>query len=278
MGELITCLEARLPELARAVITEYLDDGMTRRQFLQNPDDPTQHEPRWHQFGIVTHNKRAVGSYLDEVPRYLGEWDVADELGVYLERPIDGVPRAELLGVGLLLHDIGKFAVHTSVKKEGAAAFIFGDHERYSGSILRGGLFDFLETEFDVSPSQREYIATCGERHYDLGGVRIAAQKSPTGYTISFTSSDEFRSRVHRLQAERPAMAAEVGLLFLADSLSKTDIRLDGVESDGDVEKQSTDVSRVIRDRGLYPGLIKAVKQLPVNVAVARGYLQTWSD
>lgn len=266
-------LEARLPGLAGSVITEYLDDDAVRQHFLENIDDPGQHEPQWHQFGIVTHSIRAVSAYTDETPRYLEQWGLVDQVESYLDRSIDGISRADLLGTGLLFHDIGKFAARTAAERGG---FTFGDHERFSGAILRSRLFDFLATEFDMSPSQREYIATCGERHYDLGILRKAAKESMDGYTFAFISGDDFYDKVRCIQEIQPSFPLEIGLLFLADNLSKTDMRLVDVESDADIETQSLGIPEVINQRALEPGLINAVKQLPVNVAVAQRYIEIY--
>ena len=278
MGELIPDLEAQLPELARNVIKHHLHDGPARERFLLNPDDPAEHEPRWHQFGIVTHNVRAAATYREEIPTYLDEWGLSGDVAPYLEQQIDGTPRGELLDVGLLFHDIGKFAARTSVERNGATAFSFAEHACFSGSIIRSRLFDFLSTDLDMSPAQREYIATCGDRHYDLATVRNAAKGSVTGYSIAFTSSDDFHDGAQQIQDEQPAFAPEIGILFLADNLSKTDVRLADVETDEDIEAQMVEIPEMLREQGLNPGLVQAVRQLPVNIAVARQYLEVWKS
>lgn len=269
-------LSERLPSLAGEVVERYLDTGAPENDaFLHDLDNPQQHEPRWHQYGIVTHSLRAAASYSQELPGYFNEWGLTEEVAHYLDMPIDGSPKSELLSAALLFHDIGKFAARKTVQKDGEQAFTFRGHEALSGAVIRNSSFDFILEDAGISPPQREYVARCAELHYELGKLRQVAKESDAGFTMAFAKSSEFRSSSRQIMDINPRFIPEVGILFLADNLSKLDLRIPA-DDDEAIESQSDFIADTLAERGLDPRLAQAAKQLPVNIEVARAYLEMW--
>lgn len=266
-------LSARLHVVAMELIGSYQDMSLPDNvRFHANPDGAHEHEPRWHQFGIVTHLRRAVDSYQQEVPSYVDEWQVGDAVREYLEKSVDGMPKAELLSLGLLLHDLGKFAVRQSAIKDGQTAFTFTGHEVASGAIVRGNPVAQLLRDHDISAPQTEYVARCGELHYELGKLRQVAANGPLKFSMAFAESHAMKVAAQAIIDFCPDYAVEIGVLYLADNLSKTDIRI-AAETDGAIVAQHEHTRSLLQERGLPGQLIGAVEQLPVNVALARNYL-----
>lgn len=151
-------------------------------------------------------------------------------------------------------------------------------HEAASGRIIRSQEFSgMLKQNYGLTDAQIEYIARCAELHYELGIVRDEAKKSDFGYTLAFAKSDVFRDQAKQLMAQHPGFQLEVGMLFVGDSLAKTDIRIGG-NTDEQIELQDASIQDALKKRGLNPKLIKAVKQLPVNIAVAEAYFKVWAE
>ena len=83
-----------------------------------------------------------------------------------------------------------------------------------------------------------------------------------------------FKNQVKEVFAKHEAYKTEVGLLFMADNLSKTDIIIEA-DTDEDIANKKNWAEDEITRRKLNPKLIKAVLQRPVNVAVAKEYFRT---
>jgi hypothetical protein len=65
----------------------------------------------------------------------------------------------------------------------------------------------------------------------------------------------------------------EIGLLFLVDSLAKTDITIQG-QNDGQLMSKQERAEQEIQKRDIPTELINSVMQKPVNIAVAKKYLE----
>jgi hypothetical protein len=89
-------------------------------------------------------------------------------------------------------------------------------------------------------------VARTAEDHFVLGLLRRHA-RSRGSFDAGFPTSSEFRQLVLEIREQHPTDFIEVGVLFLGDSLSKA-------------EPGS--------------GLDLALQQNPINLAVARAYLQ----
>ncbi len=273
--EIISSLWQKLPTIAKDLILQTQDISEPRNKiFFDNPDNYLEHEPNWHQWGIITHTKMFEKFYHQEIPAYIEDWGIKEKVDSYMSEEIDGMNKEVLLNMSIPLHDLGKFTMRRLKKEEdGSISTSFKKHEVESGRIIRSIKFsEMLKKEYNVTAAQIEYIARCAELHYELGIVRDEAKKSKMGYTLIYAQSDEFAERAKQLQEQHTGFGLEVGILFLADSLAKTDIRLNN-DTDKDLSAQEQKTKELIVQRGLNPKLIKAVMQLPVNREIAKTYL-----
>lgn len=240
IGHIVDALDADLPEIAAEVIRRHLDVSDPETQtFLARPDGREQHQTRWHQWGIITHTRVFLRHFEVDVPRYLREWGLWDRADAILSLQVDGITRWDLLRIGILLHDIGKFGA----RFRGRSRFHFTGHEDMSGSIIRQ---EVPLTEYGLTAAQAEYVATVAEDHFVLGLLRRRAREHD-GYDASFARSPEFRATARRIKREHSGDFVEIGVLFLGDSLAKADPET---------------------------GPPDAVSQYAVNIDIARAYLQ----
>jgi hypothetical protein len=123
---------------------------------------------------------------------------------------------------------------------------------------------------------QIEYIARCTEHHFDLGKARQVAIDNG-GYTMTFARSETFKKVAQDMIKANPELALEVGLMFIADSLSKTRV-MATADTDEGINAQRSALEQEIKQKGLDSRLINQALQQPVNVEIGRQYLQTWVD
>ncbi|HZU11636.1 MAG TPA: HD domain-containing protein [Chloroflexota bacterium] len=207
-------IDQDLPELARAVIRQYLDaQSEDTQSFLARPDARNQHQTRWHQWGIITHTRVFLRHLDEDIPRFLTRWGLWEIADTFLSRPIDGAARWDLLRIGVLLHDIGKFAART----RGRERYHFTGHERLSGQIIRENL-DL--SRYGLTPDQMEYVARTAEDHFVLGLIRKRARDQGT-YDLNFVSGPRFPAVALDIKRTHPEDFVEIGILFLGDSLAK---------------------------------------------------------
>lgn len=237
----VDSINKELEGIARSVIQRHLDlSDPDNQAFREAPDNPEQHQTRWHQWGILTHTRTFLRQFDEDVPVYLRRWKVDHCVDATLSRRIDGVERRHLVKISILLHDIGKFAV----RFRGKYRFHFTEHEKSSGTIIR----EELELgRFGLTRAQIAYIARTAEDHFVLALVRREARESQM-YDETFTRSAEFTRLCRAIQAEHPDDYIEVGVLFLGDSLAKAD-PISGPDD--------------------------ALSQYDLNLVVAQRYLQT---
>jgi hypothetical protein len=268
---LIRQLQESLPTIATDLVTRYQDmSDPANRSFAAAPDDPAEHSPEWHQYGILTHSAIFAGALREQIPEYTRQWDVAVEVSLAAE--IDGMTKGQLLQIAALVHDVGKFTARTvSRSPDGSVTKNFTGHERHSGRIVRNDLAPMLR-QWGLGEAQLEYVATCAELHFELGKVRRTA-KAAGGYTIAFTETPAFIAAAQQIIDAFPDYALEIGLQFVADSLSKTEVAATA-ETDAGIAAERRSLEEEIVARGLQPKLIGQALQQPVNLAVARRYLQ----
>lgn len=234
-------IDLQLEEIAQSVIKRHLDLADPANQdFLRHPDHPEQHQTRWHQWGILTHTRTFLRHFDVDVPGYLRSWKVDDCVDAAMSRPIDGIERRNLLRIAILLHDVGKFAV----RYRGRYRFHFTEHEKASGDVVREELH--LEN-FGLTAAQIEYIARTAEDHFVLALVRRKAREQQT-YDAAYVESVGFEQLCRSIQGEHSDDYIEVGVLFLGDSLAKSDPQT---------------------------GPEDARSQYDLNIVVAQRYLQT---
>jgi len=277
----------RLPDIARDAMSKHVDPADSRNaSFLANPDSPAEHAPKWHQWGITTHTKMFGVYHNKDVTRMLQKWGVKDKVDQHMAQEIDGEPKRDLIQAGIALHDLGKFTHRRyEPQDDGSWKTGFGEHEVRSGELIRDPEFAAtLKRDYSFTDNQVEYVAKCAELHFELGILRNKA-KSAGGWSINFVNSPQFDQDATDLMGQHPDMALEMGLLYLGDSMAKTNIRIDA-DSDDEIEAQHADVQQQIDQRlaalpdshKFDPKLINAAKQLPVNMAAARRYFQLWAN
>ncbi len=247
MADLVTAtreIDLALPDMAREIIRTHLDlDDPANRTFLRDPDGRDQHQTHWHQWGIITHTRVFLRQFDTDVPAYLHAWELWEPVNAVLATGIDGASRWELLRISILLHDLGKFAART----RGKNSFHFMRHETLSGKVIREQLA--LE-RFGLTRDQIEYVAHSAEDHFVLGLIRKRAREEGN-FDPSFIQSERFRALAADIKRSHPEDYVEIGVLFLGDSLAKTDPR---------------------------GGPELAVSQYEINIAVARRYLEEVLD
>jgi len=270
--EVIEKLEGNLIAVAKKLIaTNRRLPEDWRERFINSPDTIEEHEPSWHQWGIITHSLKFRQMYQDELYQYLEDWDLLYSTTYPLTKGVDMIPKSELIMLSMPLHDLGKFRKGFE-EKDGKIKSDFDHHEKLSQEIVLEELSGKLE-RLELTERQIAYIANCAGKHFELGFVRKEAKSHPLGYTIAFAESDAFREIIESRLPSFRGFEVEIGLLFLADSLAKTDVIIKA-ETDAKINEQASWVEAEIARRGLNSKLIDAVKQRPVNIAVARRYLE----
>lgn len=274
--QVLTTLRERLPSIASGLVSARHDlSNPAERSFADNPDDPAEHSPSWHQYGILTHSEAFLRVVDQELPLLGEQWGVAAEVNTKLDEKVDGLPRRELLRIVSLLHDIGKFTARTLEEEAGAMSTSFRDHETHSRDIIQSELKGDL-LAMGLSEAQVAYVARCAGHHFELGKARRAA-KDAGGYTIAFAQSPVFQRVAGEIIAKNSDVALEIGLMFIADSLGKTEVAATATTDEG-IRDQKDQLEQEIHTKGLNPRIINQALQQPVNLEVGCRYLQAWAD
>ncbi len=279
-ADILQLLWIHFPEFAKGIILYYLGNGEHTPEiesFYTNIDDPQEHAPQYHQWGILTHSKKFEEFFRTKVPNYLLTWHQEHILTDLQNETIDGRSKHDLMQISIPLHDFGKFAVRRTWHQPDGTFHSFNRHEASSGAIIRGELFQkWLQEKLGLTPHQIEYIAQCAELHYELGIVRNLSKQFDGGYGFPFLKTDLCTQEVQTLaqKYQGTGMAREVGLLFLADSLAKTDIILPA-NTDSELQSFSKDqIKQQIKRAGVNPHLLETIRYRPVNVALAKKYFE----
>lgn len=259
-----------LSGLAKKIIKKCPENA----NFVENPDDAEEHEVNWHQFGIITHTQKFIRFFQNEAWKYFKEWSVDEKIDRKLAEMIDGRTRTELLLISIVLHDIGKFGRGFKMKN-GRTDPDYKGHEAYSEVLVRENaeVNGLLKNTYGLTDAQIDYIARCAGLHYELGKIRNEAKKTAGGYTIAFSESEECKISCEKTAREFKEFREEIGILFLCDSLAKTDVRIDA-RNDAEIQSQTGRIERMVEELKLKKTLVAAIKQGPVNIAVARRYLE----
>ncbi|MFZ1250728.1 MAG: HD domain-containing protein [Candidatus Microsaccharimonas sp.] len=275
--KVLITLQNMLVDIARDLIVSSHDMSDPLQQGLKaDPDSPAEHSPSWHQYGILTHSENFQKILAFEIPKLMEEWNIPHEVTSVLSDKIEGVSKGDLLQIASLLHDLGKFTSRTfEYQEDGAPLARFVGHEADSGSIIRVTLNDTLK-KVGLHNEQIEYIAVCAEHHFDLGNAREVAKDSG-GYTIAYAKSTLFEEAALAIMNRYPNIALEIGLMFIADSLSKTEVAAVADTDDG-ITTQKGALQEVIKHKGLDPRLINQALQQPVNIEIGKQYLQLLSQ
>lgn len=276
--DVLADLHETMPAIATDLIQGSQDmSNPANQSFAADPDNPLEHAPSWHQFGIITHSDKFLDRLHDAVPEYLESWGLEEVVDSALDEEIGGISKKDLLDVVAYIHDVGKFTSRKiSRDDEGTLSTNFEDHEAHSGTLVRGEELRHKLTQHGFTGEQVEYVAVCAELHFELGKVRRVS-KAAGGYNVAFAATKEFEAAALEIMDEYPEVALEIGLEFLADSLSKSDVAAVS-ETDEEIEQERPGLEAQINELGLNPKLINQALQLPVNVKVAEAYLKLWAD
>lgn len=275
--KILVTLRDMLPDIAHDLVSSKQDmSDPLQRAFEAYPDNPAEHSPLWHQYGILTHSQEFQEIIKSLLPTLAKQWDIADEVESALSEKVQGISKRDLLQIASLLHDLGKFTSRTLERQEdGTLLAKFVGHEVDSGAIVRGGMKETLQ-KLGMNEQQIEYIAQCAEHHFDLGKARQVAIDNG-GYTIEYAKSETFKGVASDIMNSTPELALEIGLMFIADSLSKTEV-MATADTDEGINAQRPALEQEIQQKGLDPRLINQALQQPVNVEIGKQYLKLWAD
>jgi len=244
-------------------------------EFGNNPDDPQEHSPQRHEFGIITHSKKSI-VHFSRRNQYIKDKNIKEKIDSKLQETIDGKTKLELLATAFEFHDIGKFlrAMPTSeAQKIGVDPFpghekIWEDLAVHDETVQK-----IINENYHLTPDQLKYVARCIGLHYEFAKVRDAAKKTPWGYNLKFVQSPECEKIFETIKNSNPDYAIEVWLLFLCDSLAKTDITIYG-KDDEELTSKFAWVAEKLYKKKLPPELINTVIQKPVSTTLAKKYLE----
>jgi hypothetical protein len=211
---LLARIDRDLPTLARELIPRA---PTASAAFLAAPDDPQEHKPEWHQFGIITHTRRFVAALRDEVPPALRQIDamIAGRAERYLDRSIGDLRRRELTLVAGYWHDIGKFTTRTLGRR---GDWRFRGHAGDSSRLITGERDDYgdgLGARYGLAPAQIAFVARLADLHYAPMELKLALDRAGD----SAVGGDVYAEIAARLGAEGYAVCC----LFWADCLAKGD-------------------------------------------------------
>lgn len=209
---LLTRIDDDFADLASALIPR---SPSASPRFLAAPDDPDEHKPEWHEFGIITHTRHFVAALRDEVPRALRRVDpaIAARVEHYLDGQIGNFTRRELLLIAGYWHDIGKFTTRT-LGRRGDWRFIGHAHDSARLVAGAGTAADpGLGARYGLDTAQIAYVARLADLHYSPMELKLALDRA--GGAI--TGHDVYAKIAAQLGAEGYAVCC----LFWADCLAK---------------------------------------------------------
>ena len=277
-----TQLRNELPTLAVALIKQHLDQTQPyNADFALHPDEPRHHKPQWHQWGILTHTDHFLQSYDTEVQICIDTWGLRTLYNAWMAQEIEGKSKGDLLRLGILYHDLGKFTTrHLSSKQHSTDAlypdFSFGGHEAASEVLIQQHLTERL-MRLGYTSRQIWYIGRCAALHYEIAKIRDHIKNTHGGYSLLFVAGDIFAREATLLLEEFRDFAFEVGIMYLGDSLAKTAFRLTP-EPTNDTERlvhpSLPEIKRLIAAEGLPENHIDCVLHVEVSKAAVKRYME----
>jgi hypothetical protein len=218
VAQLLARIDHDLPALARDLIPL---SPTASPSFLANPDDPSEHKPEWHEFGIITHTRVLVAALPDAVPAALRAIDptIAARVEDYLSGAIDGLSRRDLTLVAGYWHDIGKFTSRTLGRH---GDWRFRGHAHESARLITGERDDFADgigTRYGLSRAQIAYVARLADLHYAPMELKLALRRAAAESRSAEPPDDAaaYRTIAARLGSEGYAVCC----IFWADCLAK---------------------------------------------------------
>ncbi len=270
----------KIEEKARELIMINQDmNNPNNQEFYNSPDDVICHEFRWHQWGIITHTKMFLKYWNSELDDYSKKLLIKDKVDEYLNEKIDGESKKDLLEFSIYFHDIGKFVARKIIyESNDEISFSFKGHEQASYEVLKSKeMVEWLKSEFNLTENQIEYVAQCCRLHYELGKTRDLTKELDTGYSFEYLKSKYIIEHNMGIMNANTEYQLEIGLLFLIDSLAKTEYHIEA-ESIEDVERQADSIEKIVANNNWHPNKVLLIKQLPINIKTAEAYLKMWAE
>jgi len=170
---LLARIDRDLPTLARELIPR---SPSVSARFLDRPDDPGEHKPEWHQYGIITHTRQFVAALREAVPGALRRIDpaIAARADAYFAASLDDLTRWELLLVAGYWHDVGKFTTRT-VGRRGDWRFIGHAHD--SARLIAAGAAGGLGARYGLTVAQTAFVARLADLHYAPMELKLALDR-----------------------------------------------------------------------------------------------------
>jgi len=111
-----------LPSIARGLIAANFQLQQENNwKWFHNPDEVQGHQPRFHQWGVITHTDMVMRGYKGEANNMLQAWGASQEtfgldrrVKQYFDEEIDGIQKGQLFELAIIAHDLGKFAIIAS--------------------------------------------------------------------------------------------------------------------------------------------------------------------
>ncbi len=270
----------RLLEIEGSKLVGSLEAALKDEDFRDNLDGSEHHQPRWHQWGIITHTRKVLEMLEGEAEGYITQWGIKEKLDVYMGQKVDPqgtFTKWELFKMSIPPHDIGKFASKMSKKSVGLRDHT--GHEQISGEAVadQDGAFWKYYSSKGLTDREIGYIATLAGKHFELGKIRSKAKHSAEGYSLAYANGSNFILDAQSVLANEKEILVELGLWFLVDNIAKTDLVIEA-EDDLQIEDQRGKVIAQIEQKKQTgevkdERLIEAVLQRPVNVGMAKRFL-----
>ncbi len=282
-NERIELVTKRLPAFAQQLVKQHLDQNeIWNVAFASDLDNPQHHKPEWHQWGILTHTSKFLEAYRGECKSFFESWELSKKIEEYLSDTIDGTPKAELLEIGILFHDLGKFTKrHLSHNQTGrypeVPDFSFGMHEAESERLLHEiELYSWMKEELELSSTQIFYIGRVGALHYELAKIRNKAKYiADFEYTFEYLNSEQYKTDSLYTWRQHPHFGVEMGILYLGDTLAKTEFRLTPFPSSEDeASSHIWQIVPLLEQKDIDPRHIAAVITQPISIHASRKYLE----
>lgn len=265
---LIDIINKNMPEIAKKIVlVESKLPEKEKQEFLKDIDSYYEHEPKWHQWGIITHSRKCS----EEYEKYVSEnLNGSKLLGEFKKQEIEGMPKYQLLRVLAPLHDIGKLL---KGPKDKNGRFQFGEHEKESKRIIISDYIYPLLRENGLKKSQIKYIADVAENHGFLGEIRQKLKKSDKGYCFDNLNNGDLEEILTSKVSLSDKFNIEKGIFFVVDSLAKTEFQIKA-NSDSEVKEKIPEINKNLKEKNLSPDFIEAVLQQPINLHLAEKYIK----
>ena len=282
-AERITIVSKKLPEIAQRLVKQHLDQhDPWNVAFSSDLDNPKHHKPEWHQWGILTHTAQFLKAYRAECKDLFHTWNMLEKIETYLSDSIGGIPKSELIEIGILFHDLGKFtkrhlSINQTQRYPETPDFSFGLHEAESERLLHEPeIYSWLSEELGLSSTQTFYIGRVGALHYELAKIRDRTKYIPGfEYSFAYLDSDAYSKDSLYTWRQHPHFGVEMGVLYLGDTLAKTEFRLSPFPaSEDEASSHIWEIVPQLEQKDIDPRHIAAVITQPLSIHASRRYLE----